>query len=591
MKSWKQYHNMAKKKKEDFKNVENLLMAYGIILPALRITLRHNKELVWQKVSLQDSAVVMHSIHGKAVMGQMEWKRGEFQDPEMKIELCVPKPGSDVATMSRSTPDKSVHCVNGRPVIVKEIDKLVRQYYSNCHACDMSRHPVYFVRIELPAGDVDVNLEPNKTTVMTTNMTSLRERIEEMLLYLYGPLDQAPSWRYRDADDGGSSSKPEDQQPSNSELIQFQKNHDKLEVKSNSSANACSMSVPMEKGSASNSVTAPLDNGPHSVAHENAQRRLSESKQTSENMSNGCPLSETSGAENVSALTKTPHADFVCDEPQQRMKTDELSISGNFDLGAEILDELLGSFPSTDSNSEKTVSSSNLAEKMELESTETNIDGNSGSVGQSSKEGTGLQSGPGVTSGESAGSSKGQGDGKNRSCVPEPPQAGPSGWNHGTSIMSGAGTPIQPVQLLAPSPSHFPGKRPLSPSHDQQVQRQTAPAEKRQNISSRRLCPAQSTLYDMINNVAVKRAMSAKEIFFKEKRPKVLEENPQADYEEVTEILAEAWNSLSDQEQAVFREKCWQDTQRYNKEAATAKNVAGKVKASAKTRPCLGLTE
>lgn len=29
----------------------------------------------------------------------------------------------------------------------------------------------------------------------------LHDRLEEMLLYIYGPLDQAPSWRYRNADD------------------------------------------------------------------------------------------------------------------------------------------------------------------------------------------------------------------------------------------------------------------------------------------------------------------------------------------------------------------------------------------------------
>lgn len=45
----------------------------------------------------------------------------------MKLELCVPKPGSDVSSLSRSTPDRSFLSVNSRPVMVKEIDKVNSQ--------------------------------------------------------------------------------------------------------------------------------------------------------------------------------------------------------------------------------------------------------------------------------------------------------------------------------------------------------------------------------------------------------------------------------------------------------------------------------
>lgn len=51
-----------------------------------------------------------------------------------------------------------------------DLFQLIRQYYSNCHACDMNRRPMYYLGITLPSKDVDVNIDPNKTTVMATNM-------------------------------------------------------------------------------------------------------------------------------------------------------------------------------------------------------------------------------------------------------------------------------------------------------------------------------------------------------------------------------------------------------------------------------------
>ena len=43
---------------------------------------------------------------------------------QMKLELCIPKPGSDVSSLSRSACDRSFLCINSRPVAVKEIDKV-----------------------------------------------------------------------------------------------------------------------------------------------------------------------------------------------------------------------------------------------------------------------------------------------------------------------------------------------------------------------------------------------------------------------------------------------------------------------------------
>lgn len=81
----KQYHNAAKKKKDELKRIEDLLIAYGIICPDVRISLRHNKEQIWQKVSLPDSAAVLQSVLGRQIMSQMEWRKTESTDLEVSI--------------------------------------------------------------------------------------------------------------------------------------------------------------------------------------------------------------------------------------------------------------------------------------------------------------------------------------------------------------------------------------------------------------------------------------------------------------------------------------------------------------------------
>lgn len=79
---------MMKKKKEDLKNVENLLLSYGVILPKVRFTLRHNKEMIWQKVVLENTAAVLQSILGKGVIGQMEWSRKVVEDLGVSAWFC-----------------------------------------------------------------------------------------------------------------------------------------------------------------------------------------------------------------------------------------------------------------------------------------------------------------------------------------------------------------------------------------------------------------------------------------------------------------------------------------------------------------------
>lgn len=70
----RQFYNSIKKKKEELKKVEDLLMCYGAIRPGIRLSLKHGKDLIWQKNIVSDVRAALFGIIGKNVVSQMEQK-------------------------------------------------------------------------------------------------------------------------------------------------------------------------------------------------------------------------------------------------------------------------------------------------------------------------------------------------------------------------------------------------------------------------------------------------------------------------------------------------------------------------------------
>ncbi|XP_074974122.1 PMS1 protein homolog 1 isoform X3 [Caretta caretta] len=146
----KQFYSTVKKCKEELKKIQDLLMAYGIIKPELRIIFTHNKVF---------------------------------------LSGFLPKPESDNSLTSLSSSERSFIYINSRPVHQKEILKLVRQYYNLKSHKDSSRsYPVFFIHITVPASAVDVNLTPDKTQVLLHNKESVLSAVENVLTSLYGLL-------------------------------------------------------------------------------------------------------------------------------------------------------------------------------------------------------------------------------------------------------------------------------------------------------------------------------------------------------------------------------------------------------------------
>ncbi|XP_010128366.1 PREDICTED: PMS1 protein homolog 1 isoform X3 [Chlamydotis macqueenii] len=185
----KQFYSTNRKCKEELKKVQDLLIAYGIIKPDLRITLTHNKAVIWQKTRVSDHKMACMSVLGTAVMGSMVPFQHRCEDPEINLSGFFPKAESDSSLTSLSSSERSFIFINNRPVHQKEILKLIRQYYSVVTQKDCTRlYPVFFLTITVPGSAVDVNLTPDKTQVLLHYKESVLLAVENVLKSLYGPL-------------------------------------------------------------------------------------------------------------------------------------------------------------------------------------------------------------------------------------------------------------------------------------------------------------------------------------------------------------------------------------------------------------------
>ncbi|KAM9010900.1 PMS1 protein homolog 1 isoform 2-T5 [Ara ararauna] len=119
----KQFYSTNRKCKEELKKVQDLVTAYGIIKPDLRITLTHNKAVIWQKTRVSDHKMACMSVLGTAVMGSMVPFQHCCEDPEINLSGFLPKAESDSSLTSLSSSERSFVFINNRPVHQKEILK------------------------------------------------------------------------------------------------------------------------------------------------------------------------------------------------------------------------------------------------------------------------------------------------------------------------------------------------------------------------------------------------------------------------------------------------------------------------------------
>ncbi|XP_014877637.1 PMS1 protein homolog 1 isoform X1 [Poecilia latipinna] len=182
----RQFFSSVRKRKEEVRKVQDLLMAFAIIKPELRLTLVHNKVVVWQKARAADHRSALVATLGASTVTNLLPVHQE--QPEMVLDGFLPKPGADLSLTSSSTSDKTFIFINKRPVQQKDILKLLRQHHSAQYPDDAARHrfPVLLLNITVCPSSLDVNVTPDKTQVLLHNKEAVLAAIEALLVSLYG---------------------------------------------------------------------------------------------------------------------------------------------------------------------------------------------------------------------------------------------------------------------------------------------------------------------------------------------------------------------------------------------------------------------
>ncbi|GFS94711.1 PMS1 protein homolog 1 [Nephila pilipes] len=180
----KKIYQTEKIKKDELRKIEDLLISFGCILKGVRFVLFHNQNLIWQKVSVDETVAGLQLCLG-SIVDHLEKCEYVDEESQIKIEVFLPRCNAP-AICGQTSANRSIVAINKRPVRMKVIDKLLKEYYTKSLGNgNKSRFPVCYVSIEVPSKEIDVNFEPNKTAVALHNTGIITDQLTKLLSTFY----------------------------------------------------------------------------------------------------------------------------------------------------------------------------------------------------------------------------------------------------------------------------------------------------------------------------------------------------------------------------------------------------------------------
>jgi DNA mismatch repair protein PMS2 len=110
------------------------------------------------------------------------------EDPCSRIVKLVGHISRPVVGEGRQTPDRQMFFVNSRPCNLPQVAKAINEVYKSYN---ITQSPFVFADIQLDTNAYDVNVSPDKRTIMLHDQTTLLESLKEALLGLFEGHDQS----------------------------------------------------------------------------------------------------------------------------------------------------------------------------------------------------------------------------------------------------------------------------------------------------------------------------------------------------------------------------------------------------------------
>ncbi|XP_071951377.1 PMS1 protein homolog 1-like [Antedon mediterranea] len=569
----KQFFSNAKRRKDELRKVEDLIMQFATIKPQTRFMLRNDKTIVLQKNKLANHKAALASVWGRNVIGAMQ--ELSFDVANAKVDCFLPKPDADVQLISRCSNDRCWVFVNGRPVSYREIEKLTKHCISNSYPTQISgRYPFAFISISLPPDSIDVNLEPNKTKVLLHEKESILEAMECKLKEVYQPISKEDQENLSNESDrivvesesnctvlepiSSHTNLPSvpnvSKYPVNKVLSNSRKTSHGLqrEVQSNGSVELeCSEVVlqserfPQTALSSSDCSVIPEEATDQSFLHKSdynnrlqnlqkpcdeIQETLCKNVETSENSGKNSNLVRTSDiiktnctSETVISIEADSDNNTTADVLPLQVKDESgLSENADFIFSSELSDSALMDY---------------LETKHEASLNESTIDGLHESVNKIAQ----------------------------------------TEWSKGKGLVDDLGRPVEPGKILVPTKQG-------NPSKNAGVESLLTPCREKKPKQVERMGDA--TFYNMVGKTPIKRPQTAYIFFCKEVRPQVIKDNPTADFQTISKLTGERWRALTEEEKCKYEDLMKQDVLRYKEQVQEAKKN-GTMKEPVRKKKCI----
>ncbi|KXS94680.1 hypothetical protein AC578_10082 [Pseudocercospora eumusae] len=211
------FYNLPVRRKELEKNIKreynkvlNLLYAYACVSVGVRFSVSNTmpkgkKVVVFSTKSNTTTkenianvfgaktllALVRLDLHlemapgmGPASQGARNWStQATDRDMEVHVQGHISKP---VFGEGRQAPDRQMFFVNGRPCQLPQILKAFREVYKSFN---VSQEPFIFANMVMSTNAYDVNVSPDKRTIMLHDQTAMIESLKEALTKLFDETD------------------------------------------------------------------------------------------------------------------------------------------------------------------------------------------------------------------------------------------------------------------------------------------------------------------------------------------------------------------------------------------------------------------
>lgn len=189
--------NLEKNRKREYSKVLTLLVGYFLAYSHVRFTVFHvragKKSVVFgtQGRSTVDTLVSVYGSNGAHGLVAVDLRAKNIEArvrlgmSSVPVSLNVRVHGhiSDASFgMGRGALDRQFLCVNRRPVTHKRLGKVINEIYKTYNHTQL---PVFVLDVEVDTHLVDVNVTPDKRTVMMHNEDVLVEVIREELIQFY----------------------------------------------------------------------------------------------------------------------------------------------------------------------------------------------------------------------------------------------------------------------------------------------------------------------------------------------------------------------------------------------------------------------